>query len=59
MTEVKLSSSEYEKLYSIYCAASNLVNYKPTYAGTEVDEWVIEANMKRLKEAVEQFKNQI
>ncbi len=59
MTEVRLSSSEYEKLYSVYCAASELVNHKPTYAGTEVSEWVKEAAAKRLKEAVEQFKNQI
>ncbi len=59
MTEVKLSSVEYEKLYSVYLAATSLVSYKPSFAGTEVDEWVKEANMKRLKEAVEQFKNQI
>ena len=59
MTEVKLSSVEYEKLYSVYCAATSLVSYKPSFAGTEVDEWVEEANMKRLKNAVQEFKNQI
>ena len=59
MTEVKLSSTEYEKLYSVYCAATELVNHKPAFAGTEVSEWVKEAATKRLKEAVEQFKNQI
>jgi hypothetical protein len=59
MTEVKLTSAEYEKLYSVYCAASNLVNYNPSFIGTEVDEWVIEAHTKRLKEAVQEFKNQI
>ena len=59
MTEVKLSSVDYEKLYSVYLAATNLVSYKPSFAGTEVDEWVIEANMKRLKGAVQEFKNQI
>jgi hypothetical protein len=59
MTEVKLSSAEYEKLYAVYCAATELVNHKPTYAGTEVDEWILEAATKRLKDAVEQFKNQI
>lgn len=59
MTEVKLSSAEYEKLYAVYCAASNLVNHKPSFVGTEVDDWVKQAATNRLKEAVEQFKNQI
>ena len=54
MTEVKLSSVEYEKLYSVYCAATELVNHKPAFAGTEVSEWVKEAATKRLKR---QFKN--
>ena len=59
MTEVRLSSAEYEKLYAVYCAATELVSHKPAFAGTEVSEWVKEAATKRLKEAVEQFKNQI
>jgi hypothetical protein len=59
MTEVKLTSAEYEKLYSVYCAASNLVNYNPSFIGTEVDDWITETYEKRLKEAVQEFKNQI
>jgi hypothetical protein len=59
MTEVKLSSSEYIKLYSVYCAASELVNHIPAFAGTEVSEWVQDAATERLKQAVEQFKNHI
>ena len=38
MTEVRLTSEEYEKLYSVYVCASNLVSHKDEFELKELNE---------------------
>ena len=59
MTEIKLSSEEYEKLYSVYVCASNLVNHKDEFELKELNEWHIESKRYGLEQAVKQFKQSI
>ena len=56
MTEIKLTSEEYEKLYSVYVCASNLVNHKNEFELEEINEWHIEAKRYALEQAVKNFK---
>ena len=56
MTEIKLTSEEYEKLYSVYVCASNLVNHKNEFELEELNEWHIEAKRYALEHAVKNFK---
>ncbi len=56
MTEVKLTSEEYEKLYSVYVCASSLVNHKNEFDLEEMNEWHIETKRYGLEQAVKNFK---
>ena len=59
MTEIKLSSEEYEKLYIVYVCAANLVSHKDEFDLKELNEWHIESKRYGLEQAVKQFKQSI
>ncbi len=59
MTEVKLTSEEYQKLYSVYVCASNLINHKNEFELEEINEWHIETKRYGLEQAVKNFKETI
>jgi hypothetical protein len=59
MTEVRLTSEEYEKLYSVYVCASNLVSHKDEFELKELNEWHIESKRYGLEQAVNNFKQSI
>jgi len=59
MTEIRLTSEEYQKLYSVYVCANNLVNHKKEFDSEELNEWQIEAKRYGLEQAVKNFKQSI
>ena len=59
MTNIILTSEGYDKLYTGYVCATNLVEHENEFDSEELNEWHKESKVHGLKEAVNNFKQSI